>query len=1290
MRAARIGHSRRRRAGSIERLEPRRCLAVRIVAENPAAGEVPITGAYVQTFDSLPASGSVSWVDDTTINGWYANLTQGQVSTGNMTATAPGTVSAVTVGAVGTQATLNSLGASGSTNRALGGTPSAYATGSSNLFSSKSVNVALRVKNSTGGVLTGMKVAYDTIATATTATNGLAFAYKVFAAGSGTISTNFIETHEYLNTYNGVYNESMRTEYGRRISSTDGWTAVVKDIVPISTASRTGTLTHVLRDLTVNPGDEVWLAWHIARENSGTTTTAIDNVSLSEFTVGRPTLPVITTHPRDLSIATGLLRDATLSVTARGSSLTYQWRKNGVAILGGNAATYALTDVTSALEGSYDVVVSSAAGSVTSLPARVNSYGKKAITTVNDVSFAAYSSGISQLQAASGGTLCDLYYPTSLPTSTTKVPAVIVIHGGGGNNGDKSDTREVEASQELAARGWFVMSINYAMSSSTVQCWPYNVWDAKQAVRWLKQKADAGTYNVDKTKIGVVGFSWGCNLGSMLAMTGPADDVGVTTSSLRVEPPARSNAYDTYSTDVQCAAVFYGATDLPNYHQMNQFLNYNAWDNRTLYRRASPINYPNANAAPMLMVHGSADDDVWQSQTEVTYTMQRTQGARLEPYLQVPGGEHSFGLYETSKIAAGFPNPIDVRPETIGFLEKYLVETTQRPAVLAEPVSKTVAAGGQLALAVRASGSPAPTYQWRKDGVAISGATGSTYTTTAGASTPGWYDVVLTNSAGSVTTTAALVAVSGSVTPVPPVAGDDGMTTPWNTAVTVNVLANDSDANGDPLTIASVTQGQYGSVSIGSGSVTYTPATGYVGPDSFTYTISDGTGGTATATVAIAVEAMAAAPLAAEATVESGTNAAADVDEANADATGGYVAVKFSSTGTRRKAYFQFDVSSLAVKAGAPATFTLRFKNSYTQRVQLWALNEAYGSFAATATWNAAQANDTAGNGMLTSGTFSATAIGESVMLQPGTSPYTPATFTIANVAPFVKGGRITLVVSGTDITPADTAAGLANNASGARFLRGQAALSVPVVDTGVYVAAGQTVTGGTGYSGSQQLVKRGPGTLMLTAANSHSGGTVIEAGRVVVTNPAALGSGSVRVGGGARLVADVGADEIRVAVLVVDAGGGVDLGAGRITIAAGGYTTPSVMALIVAGLNGGDWAGATGITSSLAATTPDRAVGCMPNDDGSLTVGFAAPGDTNLDGLLDALDIANVVAAGLFDSGSGAAWWQGDTNYDGLIDTLDLAALLGSGLYDGASYLPARTAREAAFAGWGTVQREP
>jgi uncharacterized repeat protein (TIGR01451 family) len=86
-----------------------------------------------------------------------------------------------------------------------------------------------------------------------------------------------------------------------------------------------------------------------------------------------------------------------------------------------------------------------------------------------------------------------------------------------------------------------------------------------------------------------------------------------------------------------------------------------------------------------------------------------------------------------------------------------------------------------------------------------------------------------------------------------PVAVDDSDTTPADTPVTIDVLHNDSDPDGDTLTIASVTQGTHGSVTNNGGDVTYTPATGFTGIDSFTYTVSDGNGGTDTATVTVTV-----------------------------------------------------------------------------------------------------------------------------------------------------------------------------------------------------------------------------------------------------------------------------------------------------------------------------------------------------------------------------------------------------------------------------------------------------
>jgi uncharacterized repeat protein (TIGR01451 family) len=87
----------------------------------------------------------------------------------------------------------------------------------------------------------------------------------------------------------------------------------------------------------------------------------------------------------------------------------------------------------------------------------------------------------------------------------------------------------------------------------------------------------------------------------------------------------------------------------------------------------------------------------------------------------------------------------------------------------------------------------------------------------------------------------------------PPAAVDDTATTSENTAVTIDVLNNDSDADGDTLTVDSVTQGTHGSVINNDDDVTYTPDAGFSGTDSFTYTVSDGNGGTDTAAVTVTV-----------------------------------------------------------------------------------------------------------------------------------------------------------------------------------------------------------------------------------------------------------------------------------------------------------------------------------------------------------------------------------------------------------------------------------------------------
>ena len=112
---------------------------------------------------------------------------------------------------------------------------------------------------------------------------------------------------------------------------------------------------------------------------------------------------------------------------------------------------------------------------------------------------------------------------------------------------------------------------------------------------------------------------------------------------------------------------------------------------------------------------------------------------------------------------------------------------------------------------------------------------------------------------GTVTSTPATVSLT--VTPVndPPVAVADAYATAANTPLLVTaagVLANDSDADGNPLTASKVSAPAHGTLALAAnGGFSYTPGAGFTGPDSFTYRANDGTADSNVATVSITVRA---------------------------------------------------------------------------------------------------------------------------------------------------------------------------------------------------------------------------------------------------------------------------------------------------------------------------------------------------------------------------------------------------------------------------------------------------
>lgn len=129
-----------------------------------------------------------------------------------------------------------------------------------------------------------------------------------------------------------------------------------------------------------------------------------------------------------------------------------------------------------------------------------------------------------------------------------------------------------------------------------------------------------------------------------------------------------------------------------------------------------------------------------------------------------------------------------------------------------------------------------------------------TYIATAGFVGIDSFTYTITDADGDSSTATVNVTVNPIiVTNQPPIAQNDSASTTAGQAILIDVLANDSDPDGDPLSFVSIGTAANGTISVVGTQLVYTPNVGFTGSDSFTYTIGDGNGGTATATVTLNV-----------------------------------------------------------------------------------------------------------------------------------------------------------------------------------------------------------------------------------------------------------------------------------------------------------------------------------------------------------------------------------------------------------------------------------------------------
>lgn len=187
-------------------------------------------------------------------------------------------------------------------------------------------------------------------------------------------------------------------------------------------------------------------------------------------------------------------------------------------------------------------------------------------------------------------------------------PTVVVIHGGGWLEGDKSsfasDDRRMPGNiVELARSGFTAATINYRLSGEAK--FPAAFHDCQCAIRWLR--THASEYQIDPNRIGVYGNSAGGHLALLLGLVTPAAGLD--------EP---HGPYSHQSSQVQAAGSDSGPIDLALQAREGaikqaviRFMGSLPDGSRLAdYRRASPESYTSAKTPPLLLIYGEADEQV--------------------------------------------------------------------------------------------------------------------------------------------------------------------------------------------------------------------------------------------------------------------------------------------------------------------------------------------------------------------------------------------------------------------------------------------------------------------------------------------------------------------------------------------------------------------------------------------------------------------------------------------------------------------------------------------------------
>ena len=422
----------------------------------------------------------------------------------------------------------------------------------------------------------------------------------------------------------------------------------------------------------------------------------------------------VVTHPSPVTVNPA--GSASFSVVATGTPpLTYQWRKGGTPITGATAATFSIASASTSDAGEYDVVVSNAAP--------LNAASNKASLVVRDPVVITKQPSAQTSVAGSAVTL-------SVAASGTDPISYQWRKDGNTIAGAVSSTLSLNTVQSSDAGGYDVLVSNAVGSVTSAKAVLKVIVPATisvQPVGMTLNPAASATFSVVAAGSEPITYQWRKNDAAIAGAT----SASFTLPSVQTSDSGKYDVVVTNSAGTETSRAVSLNVNIP--------VLFTTQPTGAVVNPSTPVSFSVATTGTDPITYQWRKDGTSISgATNSTYTVNST-----------PAG--TSATYDV--IASNVVGSVTSAPAVL---------TVNSPVSLTEqPVSQTVNPGAPVTFKVSATGTEPITYQWRKSGVNITGATTATLSIpNAQSANAGIYDAVVTNVVGSVTSSGATLAVN--------------------------------------------------------------------------------------------------------------------------------------------------------------------------------------------------------------------------------------------------------------------------------------------------------------------------------------------------------------------------------------------------------------------------------------------------------------------------------------------------------------------------------------------------